>query len=377
MTTMVSLTDTSEYAYTLFVTARTISPAGTVPARRSKAKWLEALTHKNSGDIMIYTRKFLAAASVLASILAVAPGAHGAETYPTQSIKLIVPFPPGGGTDTMARFLGTALSKKYGWSVIVENRPGAGGTVGMGTLARSAPNGYTMALGQTSNLSINPYLYKKISYNVAKDFSPVASVASQPMVLVVRADKPYKSVAGLIQYAKANPGKLTIGNAGTGTVGDITGRFFAKEAGLDVLHVPYKGAAPAMTDLLGGQIDAFFASAPAALPQLKNPKVKMLAITTLQSIPQFPNIPPLDNTLPGFESASLTGILVPAGTPKGIIELLNSHINEVLKGQTLRDKIMEEGNVVLGGTVQEFSDTIHKDSVKWSTIIKEGNLRIN
>lgn len=326
---------------------------------------------------MIYTRKFLAAASVLASILAVAPGAHGAETYPTQSIKLIVPFPPGGGTDTMARFLGTALSKKYGWSVIVENRPGAGGTVGMGTLARSAPNGYTMALGQTSNLSINPYLYKKISYNVAKDFSPVASVASQPMVLVVRADKPYKSVAELIQYAKANPGKLTIGNAGTGTVGDITGRFFAKEAGLDVLHVPYKGAAPAMTDLLGGQVDAFFASAPAALPQLKNPKVKMLAITTPQSIPQFPNIPPLDNTLPGFESASLTGILVPAGTPKDIIELLNSHINEVLKGQTLRAKIMEEGNVVLGGTVQEFSDTIHKDSVKWSTIIKEGNLRIN
>ena len=325
---------------------------------------------------MIQTRTFLAAASMLASILVVTPGAH-AEAYPSQPIKLVVPFPPGGGTDTMARFLGTALSKKYGWDVIVENRPGAGGTVGMGALARSAPNGYTMALGQTSNLSINPYLYKKISYNVAKDFAPVAAVASQPMVLVVRADKPYKSVAELIKYAKANPGKLTIGNAGTGTVGDITGRFFAKEAGLDILNVPYKGASPAMTDLLGGQVDAFFASAPAALPQLKNANVRMLAITTLQSIPQFPNVPPLANTLPGFESASLTGILVPAGTPKEIIELLNSHINEVLKGQTLRDKIMDEGNVVLGGSVKEFGDTIEKDSAKWSKIIKEAHLTIN
>src|SRR5690606_36108188 len=137
---------------------------------------------------------------------------------------------------------------------------GAGGTVGLGMLARATPNGYNLALGQTSNLSINPFLYDNISYDVAKDFAPVVSVASQPMVLVVLADKPYKSVAELVKYAKANPGKLTIGNAGTGTVGDITGRFFASEAGIEVLNVPYKGAAPAMNDLLGGQVDAFFAS---------------------------------------------------------------------------------------------------------------------
>jgi tripartite-type tricarboxylate transporter receptor subunit TctC len=326
---------------------------------------------------MANARNFIAAFSILVSALTLAPAAQSAETYPSQPIKLVVPFPPGGGTDTMARFLGTALSEKFGWNIIVENRPGAGGTVGLGTLARSAPNGYTIALGQTSNLSINPYLYKNISYNVEKDFAPVALVASQPMVLVVRADKPYKSVAELIDYAKANPGKLNIGNAGTGTVGDITGRFFAKQAGLDVLHVPYKGASPAMTDLLGGQVDAFFASAPAALPQLKNPKVRLLAITTLQPIAQFPGVPPLANTIPGFEAASLTGILTPAGTPQPIIESLNQHINEALKGEALRDKIMKEGNVVIGGTVSEFSHTIQQDSVKWSTIIKEGHLRIN
>ncbi|HEY9281253.1 MAG TPA: tripartite tricarboxylate transporter substrate binding protein [Eoetvoesiella sp.] len=325
---------------------------------------------------MINMRKLVAAISVMVGIAAVAPIAQAADAYPNQPIKLLVPFPPGGGTDTMARFVANALTEKFKWDVIVENRPGAGGTVGLGMLARATPNGYNLALGQTSNLSINPYLYNNISYDVAKDFSPVVSVASQPMVLVVLAEKPYKSVAELVKYAKANPGKLTVGNAGTGTVGDITGRFFANEAGIDVLHVPYKGAAPAMNDLLGGQTDAFFASTPAAMSQLKNPKINMLAITTLESIPQFPNVPPLANTLPGFDAASKTGILTPTGVPKEIIETLNTHINEVLKSQDLRTRIMEEGNVVLGGTVQEFSDVIANDSAKWSKIIKENNISI-
>lgn len=326
---------------------------------------------------MISVRNFAAAATVLACALSAAPAAQAASAYPNQPIKLVVPFPPGGGTDTMARFLGTTLSQKFGWDIVVENRPGAGGTVGMGVLARAEPNGYTMALGQTSNLSINPYLYKRISYNVAKDFAPVAPVASQPMVLVVLADKPYKSVAELIKYYKSHPDKqLTIGNAGTGTVGDITGRYFAKEAGLDVLHVPYKGASPAMTDLLGGRVDAFFASAPAALPQLKNDKVRMLAISTPKSIPQFPGVPPLADTLPGFEAASRTGILVPAGTPAQIIDTLNKHINEALKDDTLRNKIMNEGNVVVGGSAQDFADTISKDSAKWSKIIEDAHLAI-
>lgn len=325
---------------------------------------------------MINLRKLVAATSVMLGVVAMAPAAQAADAYPSQPIKLLVPFPPGGGTDTMARFVANALTEKFNWNVIVENRPGAGGTVGMGILARATPNGYNIALGQTSNLSINPYLYDNISYDVAKDFAPVASVASQPMVLVVRSDKPYKSVAELVNYAKANPGKLTIGNAGTGTVGDITGRFFASEAGIDVLHVPYRGASPAMNDLLGNQVDAFFASTPAAMSQVKNPQISMLAITTLAPIPQLPNVPPLASTLPGFEAASKTGILTPAGTPKEIIEVLNKQINEVLKTDDLRAKIMEEGNVVLGGTTKEFSNLIANDSAKWSRIIKEGNISI-
>ena len=317
------------------------------------------------------------AAAFLAGLFSMASAAHAAEQYPTQPIKLIVPFPPGGGTDTMARFLGSTLNEQFGWDVVIDNRPGAGGTVGLGGLVRSASNGYTVALGETSNLSINPYLYSNITYEVERDFAPVVSISSQPMVLVVGADRPYKNVAELVAYAKANPGKLTVGNAGTGTVGDITGRFFEKEGGLELLHVPYKGAAPAMNDLLGGRVDAFFASTPAAMPQSKNPKVRMLAITTLESIPQFPGVPPLANTLPGFEAASRNGILVPKGTSPKIIEQINLKVNEALKNQALREKIMAQGNVVLGGSSKEFEDRIRQDSTKWSRIIKEANLRIN
>jgi len=321
-------------------------------------------------------RHYAAAAAMAVCALAAGSAARAADAYPNQLLKLVVPFPPGGGTDTMARFVAAALTEKYKWNVIVENRPGAGGMVGLGALARAPANGYNLALGQTSNLSINPYLYTNVSYNVAKDFAPVVSVASQPMVLVVSADKPYKSVADLVKFAKAHPGKLSVGNAGTGTVGDITGRYFAHEAGIDVLHVPYKGAAPAMNDLLGGQVDIFFAATPAAMSQVDNPKVRMLAITTLKPIPQLPAVPPLADTLPGFEAASKTGLLMPAGTPQAAIDAVNKAVNEVLRSQDLQRKIMDEGNVVLGGTVQEFTDTIAGDSAKWSGIIKDANIQI-
>lgn len=320
-------------------------------------------------------RNLLKAGILSLSLMGLLPGAQAAQAYPENPINMIIPFPPGGGTDTMARLLSTTLTQKFGWNVVDLNRPGAGGTVGLGTLARAPKDGYTMALGQTSNLSINPYLYNKIPYEVARDFAPVVSVAAQPMVLVTRADRPYKSVAELVEYAKAHPGKLTVANAGIGTVGDVTGRYFAKMAGLDVLHVPFKGASPAMTDLLGGRADIFFASAPAAQAQLHNPDVRMLAITNLESIPQFPDVPPLADTLPGFESASKTGVLVPVGTPPEIIDLLNEKINEALKDKDLHDKIVSKGNIVLGGSVQDFADTIHKDSEKWSAIIDEAGLK--
>src|SRR5690606_9348227 len=169
-------------------------------------------------------------------------------------------------------------------NVVVENRPGAGGTIGLGTLARAKPDGYTVAIGQTSNLSINPYLYKDISYKVEEDFAPVVSLEAQPMVVLTSAKHNFRSVADLIDFAQKNPGTLAVGNAGTGTVGDITGRYFAEEANIDLLHVPYKGASPAMNDLLGGQIDIMFASTPAAMAQLNNDRINVLAVATTEPV---------------------------------------------------------------------------------------------
>lgn len=304
------------------------------------------------------------------------PITEATETYPSQPIKLIVPFPPGGGTDTAARFLANALNEKYDWQIIVENRPGAGGTVGLGTLARAEPSGYTMAIGQTSNLSINPHLYQKISYNVATDFEPVISLEAQPMVLTANAKHGFDNVSDLIEYAQNNPGKLTIGNAGTGTVGDITGRFFAQEANIDVLHVPYKGAAPAMNDLLGGQIDAFFASTPAAMGQKGSSKMDMLAITTLAPAPQFPDLPLLAATLPGFEAASKSGIIIPAGTPGPVVAKLNQAVNDVLQSEGVIRKLEQAGSIIMGGTPAEFARVITNDSEKWSRIIKTAGIHI-
>jgi len=320
---------------------------------------------------------FSLAALALAGLTVVGAPACAGQDYPSQPLRLIVPFPPGGGTDSTARFLASALSEKYSWNVVVENRPGAGGTVGLGTLARSAPDGYTLAVGQTSNLSINPFLYKSISYDVAKDFRPVTSVEAQPMVLLTNASKGFKSVADLIEFGRKNPGKLTVGNAGTGTVGDITGRFFAQEAKIDVLHVPYKGAAPAMSDLLGGRVDLYFASSPAAISQLKNDKIKMLAVATQEPVAQLPGVPLLKDTLPGFEAASKTGILVPAGTPDAIVAKLNENINSVLHSPEMISKLQGTGSVVMGGSADDFANQIAKDSAKWSAIIKAADIHLD
>ncbi|NYT25054.1 tripartite tricarboxylate transporter substrate binding protein [Alcaligenaceae bacterium] len=321
--------------------------------------------------------KFFAIAALSVGSVLVAPFAAAADSYPNQPIKLIVPFPPGGGTDTIARFLANELSESYSWNVVVENRPGAGGTIGLGMLARSSPDGYTMAVGQTSNLSINPYLYKDISYKVQDDFAPVVSLEAQPMVLLTSAKRNFRSVADLIAYAKDNPGTLAVGNAGTGTVGDITGRYFAQEADIDLLHVPYKGAAPAMNDLLGGQIDIIFAATPAAMAQRNSDKINVLAVTTLEPVPQLPGVPLLTETLPGFEAASKSGIVVPAGTPEGIIDILNERINEALSSANMIEKLQGAGSVIMGGTVEKFAQEVVEDSSKWSAIIKAADIRID
>lgn len=296
--------------------------------------------------------------------------------YPEKPVTLIVSYPPGGGADTMARLLANALTEKLGWNMIVENRPGAGGTIGVGALARAQPDGYTIGIGETSNLVINPLLYKQVPYDVKRDFEPVVSFTAQPMVLMTLTDHPYKTISELIDYAKAHPGKVTLGNVGSGTVGDITGLFFARETGIDVLHVPYKGAAPVMNDFLGGRVDIFFAATPVAMGQMENPRIRMLAVTTAEPIPQFPDLPTLAETIKGFEAAAHSGVLVPTGTPEPIRKSLNAAVNQVLSSPALRDKILSHGNIALGGDAQEFTRIIEQDTAKWSAIIKASNLKL-
>jgi len=319
----------------------------------------------------------VAAASALLPLNVYSAQEAPAAEFPNKPVRLIVSYPPGGGADTMARLLANALTEDLGWNMVVENRPGAGGTIGIGALARMQPDGYTIGIGETSNLAINPLLYPHVSYDAERDFEPVAPFTAQPMVLMTLADSPYKTVAELIGHAKANPARLTLGNVGPGTVGDITGRFFAKETDIDILHVPYKGAAAVMNDFLGGRVDVFFAAAPVAMGHLDNPRIRMLAVTTAAPIPQFPGVPPLADTIVGFESAAHSGVLVPARTPEPIKKRLNAAINQVLGNPALRERIMAQGNIVLGGDMQDFARIIKQDTAKWSEIIKASDLRLD
>ena len=219
-----------------------------------------------------------------------------AQAWPAKPIRLIVPFPPGGGTDVVSRLVAEKLGPALNTAIIVDNRPGAGGNIGIDAAAKSPPDGYTIAMGQTSNLAINPTLYGKLTFNPLKDFMPVVLVASQPMVLIVVNEAPWKTLAELVAAAKAKPGTLTMASAGNGTVGHLAGEMFARQAGVEFVHVPYKGASPALTDLMGGQVSLFFASAGAVAPQLAaGGKVRGLAVTSAKRLAKLPNIPTIAN----------------------------------------------------------------------------------
>jgi len=214
--------------------------------------------------------------------------------WPAKPIKLVVPFPPGGGTDFVARLVAEKLTTQAGWVIVIDNKPGAGGNIGLDAVAKSAPDGYTLGLGQTANLAINPALYAKMPFDPLKDFAPIAAVASQPVVLLVNASSPYKTLADVVAASKAKPESLRIGLAGNGTVGHLAGEMLERRAGIRILNVPYKGAGPAMTDLLGNQVELNFANTPVAIPQLAGGKVRALAISSpqrLKSVPQLAAVP--------------------------------------------------------------------------------------
>jgi tripartite-type tricarboxylate transporter receptor subunit TctC len=302
--------------------------------------------------------------------------------WPAKPIKLVVPFPPGGGTDFVARLVAEKLTTQAGWVIVIDNKPGAGGNIGLDAVAKSAPDGYTLGLGQTANLAINPALYAKMPFDPLKDFAPIAAVASQPVVLLVNASSPYKTLADVVAASKAKPESLRIGLAGNGTVGHLAGEMLERRAGIRILNVPYKGAGPAMTDLLGNQVELNFANTPVAIPQLAGGKVRALAISSpqrLKSVPQLAAVPTVAELgYPGFDAITWTGLVAPAGTPPAVVERINAEVQKILQRPDVIQKLALEGSTAAAeGTPKQFADYIRSEHQKWGALIREANIKLD
>ena len=317
---------------------------------------------------------FAAAAMAIASVIA-APGA--AAEYPDKPIKLVVPFPPAGGTDILARQVANKLTETKKWTVVAENKPGAGGSIGVDATAKSPPDGYTLVMGQTSNLAISPTLYKKLPYDSIKDLDPVVLVGSSPVVIVVRADSRFKTLADLIKEGKDKPGSVTMASPGNGTVAHLSGVRLMNATGAKFEHIPYKGASAAIPDLLGGSVDFYISSLPTLQSHIAGGKMRALGVTSLKRSPVIKDVPTVAETVKGFEATTWFGILAPAKTPQPVIAMLNTEINKVLKDPAVRKAIEAEGGEVLGGTPEQFRDLIKRDIERWAREVKSSGATVD
>ena len=300
----------------------------------------------------------------------VAPAAF-AQAYPTHSIRLVVPFPAGGTTDILARAAAQKLSESLGQAVVVDNRPGAAGNIGADLVAKSAPDGYTLLMGTVGTHAINPSLYAKMPYDHVKDFVPVVLVAGVPNVLAVYPAFPVNSVAELIALAKSKPGTINFASSGSGTSIHMSGELFKSMAGVDMTHVPYKGSAPALTDLMGGQVQIMFDNLPSALPLIKAGKLRAIAVTSLKRAPALPDVPTISESgLPGFEASSWFGVLAPAGTPSPIVAKINADVNKWLQSPEAREQLLAQGANAAGGTPEQFTAHIRAETEKWAKVVK-------
>ncbi len=310
-------------------------------------------------------------------VLAACAATGFAQDYPTKPIKLIVPFPPAGGTDIMSRVVAQKLSDMNHWTIVIDNRPGAGGNIGIDATAKAAPDGYTIVMGQTSNLAINPSLFKNLPYDPLKDLVPIVLVGSGPIALAVRAQSPYKTLADLIADAKARPDAVTMASPGNGTVAHLSGVRLMQAAGVRFEHIPYKGASAAIPDLLGGNVDFYVSSVPSVQGQVSGGKMRALAVTSLKRSPVFPTTPTVSETYPDFQAVTWFGILAPAGTPPAIVAKLNAEVNRALQDPAVRKAIEKEGGEVIGGTPEEFAALMKAELASWATVVKASGAKVD
>ncbi|HLK84228.1 MAG TPA: tripartite tricarboxylate transporter substrate binding protein [Xanthobacteraceae bacterium] len=294
-----------------------------------------------------------------------------AQNYPTRPITLVVPFPPGGSTTIVARIVTDRMADAIGQQFVVDNRGGAGGTLGTRQVAKSAPDGYTILLGYTGTLAIGPSLFPNVGYDVRADFAPIGRIAAAPSAVVVHPSFPAHSVAELIAYAKANPGKVNYGSAGIGTVGHVAGEYFAIATGIRLVHIPYKGTGPAITDLLGGHIPLSFSPIPAVHESAKSGLLRMLAVTSAKRSTLLPDTPTVaESGVPGFDAVLRYGLVAPAGTPRPIIERLNAALRAALDSAEVRNRLAIEGAEPLPSTPEEYAADIDHEETQWSKVIK-------
>src|SRR5260221_434535 len=319
---------------------------------------------------------------ILLLALACAAAMTQAQPYPRKPIRFIVRSPPGGGTDTNSRALTQRIAKNTGWTFVVDNKPGAGGNIGAEQAAKAPPDGYTLVLGQTSNLAINPFLYAKPPFDPMKDFAPVALVSSVPLVIVSSARRkdadPLLTIKDFIQKAKSKPDSVTYASPGNGTVGHLAGEMIARIAGVKLLHVPYKGAGPALSDLIGGQVDLYLSTPQAAVGQIKAGTVHALAMTSAKRTAALPQVPTLaESGIKGAEVASWYGVLAPAKTPPDIVARLNVEVNKALAAPEVRESLTGEGGEVLGGTPEQFTAFLRAEQAKWSKVVKDSGVKLD
>jgi tripartite-type tricarboxylate transporter receptor subunit TctC len=317
-------------------------------------------------------RRTLALAVLGAGMLALAPVVAQAQgAFPSKALTIVVPFSAGGTTDILARVVGQYMAKNLGQPVIIDNRAGAGGNIGAQMVARAAPDGYTLLMGTVGTHAINQSLYKKLGFDPIKDFAPITRVALVPNLLVANPAQPFKSVKELIAYARANPGKLTFASSGSGTSIHLSGEMFQQMAGVEMQHIPYKGSAPALTDLLGGQTAVMFDNMPSVIGHVRAGKLRPIAVTTPNRSPAVPDVPTIaESGVPGYSATSWFGLLAPTGTPAPVMAKLHGSILKALADPEVKKKLAEQGAEPHGEKPEQFAEFIRSETAKWGQTVK-------
>jgi tripartite-type tricarboxylate transporter receptor subunit TctC len=316
-------------------------------------------------------------AVMLAAFMPAVGGQAYAQSYPSRTVTLVVPFPPGGGVDALARILAERLSVSLKQNVVVENRTGGGGTVGTRQVAKAEPDGYTLMLAHTGTISINPSLYANAGYDPRKDFAPIGLIGSMPVALIAHPSFPAKTVADVIAIAKREPGKLNFGTSAVGTGGYLTAEYFKSVAGLDMTIIPYRGTAPLMSDLIGGHVPVSFGVLPPAIGNIQSGSLRAIAVTGTRRFSLLPDVPTASESgLPGFDAVLHYGLIAPAGTPRPIIERLNKELRALAESDLVKQRIQAEGGDAMTSTPEEYAKDIDQEETKWSTLIRKLSLKV-